>query len=648
MSDGKVEALAGDAGLLEHLGQSLRTAEEWQATLIDAIESISEAFGLFDAEDRLILCNRRYAQTFTVHDNFKEIEGWHFSDLVRASVAKGEVIEPEYAGDIESWVEERTRRHRTPGGSLRQIRLGDGTWLQVSERPTRSGGIVGVRTDITALKAAQHAAETANESKTRFLRNMSHEIRTPMNGVLGMAQLLADTQLDATQRRYIEAIEKSGRHLLGIINDILDFSKLEAGQFKLEAIEIDPVAIIEECAVMLMQSAHAKGLALIVKIDPNFSHCAQGDPLRLQQVVINLLGNAIKFTERGQIVLALNRRGGDPGRVALEIEVADSGIGIPPALQELVFDQFAQADGSSARKFGGTGLGLTICRQLVKLMEGDISVESEPGKGSTFRVSLDLPAGEARCSKPAEPLAAVAPRQVKPPQQPQQQLPRFSGRVLLAEDNEVNKAIVLAWLEKLGFDVSYASNGREAVALIEEVAFDLVLMDCQMPEMDGFTATQEIRRLEAAGRRRTPIIALTAHALEGDRESCLQAGMDDYLTKPFRGAQLAEIVTRWLPSGREAAVDPGPLSALAELAGDEGVRLGHDITALFLGKAPSHIESLTRNPESALALAAASRLVGAFHLARLCEEFAKNRDPALCAAIAEEFPRVSAQLLSTQ
>ena len=664
---------ASDAGLLESLSKSLRTAEEWQATLIDAIESISEAFGLFDADDRLILCNRRYAQIFTDHDSFAEIAGWHFSDLVRSSVAKGEVIEPEFAGDIEAWVAERTRRHRTPGGSLRQIQLGDGTWLQISERPTRQGGIVGVRTDITALKEAQRAAEAANESKTRFLRNMSHEIRTPMNGVLGMAQLLAETSLDATQRRYVEAIEQSGRHLLGIINDILDFSKIEAGMFELEAIDLDVAALVEDCAAMLAQPAQAKGLELIVDIDPDSFFGVKGDPLRLQQIVINLVNNAIKFTERGEIRIALALISADDQRITFDLTVADSGVGIAPDMHERVFDHFAQANGSIARKFGGTGLGLSICRQLARLMGGDITLSSVPGEGATFRVSLSLPRGALAASVPAlgkglaclpvllvddndharavlsrrlraagfevaeadsaetalerleaglsggKPVAlalidatlpggdrlALARRirsdqrfertrliiltvidrisaednralrlagsvgkpvkrqdlvdavaramadkpshAAETPQAAPSALPRLKGRVLLAEDNEVNRTIVVAWLQRLGLSVRHARNGREAVESVGAGDVDLVLMDCQMPEMDGFAATREIRRMEQEGGRHLPIIALTAHAIEGDRDSCLAAGMDDYLTKPFKGAQLIEVLSRWLP-----------------------------------------------------------------------------------------------------
>jgi two-component system sensor histidine kinase/response regulator len=718
MKQGDPEAQTGadQSALLESLGRSLRTAEEWQATLIDAIESISEAFGLFDADDRLILCNRRYAQTFTVHNSFKEIQGWHFADLVRASVAKGEVIEPEFDGDIEAWVVERSRRHRTPGGSLRQIQLGDGTWLQVSERPTRSGGIVGVRTDITALKAAQHAAEAANESKTRFLRNMSHEIRTPMNGVLGMAQLLAESKLDPIQRRYVEAIEQSGRHLLGIINDILDFSKVEAGLFELESIELDLVALIEDSTAMLAQPAQAKGLELVVDADPRIRFRVLGDPLRLQQIVINLVSNAIKFTERGEIVVTLQQTGCSDKEIGFDILVGDSGVGIAPALHERIFDHFAQADGSTARKFGGTGLGLTICRQLARLMGGDITVESEPGRGSTFKVSLSLPvagrrppvpelperlkgmrvllvedhplsravlarqlaaagleatqarnADEAlvRLAESDHPLAVVdmtlpgadglaLPRAIradrrlsgvriltltsadsvdqedkkslglasglaKPVKQAElieaiglvmadqpvvakvgdeaapAALPRFRGRVLLAEDNDVNKAIVMAWLERLGPSIRHARNGLEAVALMQEHAFDLVLMDCQMPEMDGFTATREIRRLEQEFGGHVPIVALTANAIEGDRESCLQAGMDDYLTKPFKGAQLAEVMARWLQR-EDAPLDAAPL------------------------------------------------VEGARKLAALCEQFAKGADAHLRAAIAEEIGRLQSRI----
>ena len=654
-------------------GPDLRTAEEWRALLVDAIESVSEAFGLFDADDRLILCNRRYAQTFTVHDNFAAIAGWHFTDLVRASIAKGEVIEPAYQGDVEAWVAERARRHRSPSG-LRQIQLSDGTWLQVSERPTRSGGIVGVRTDITALKQAQHAAEAANESKTRFLRTMSHEIRTPMNGVLGMAQLLADSRLDATQRRYVEAIEQSGRHLLAIINDILDFSKVESGLVELEETSLDLAALVEDSAVMLAPAAQAKGLELVVDIDPSVPFMLQTDPLRLQQIIINLVNNAVKFTETGEITLTLRAASEAAEWMLVDLSVSDSGPGVEPHLHEKIFEYFAQADSSTARKYGGTGLGLAICRQLAHLMGGDIVLESAPGQGSTFRLTLALRVAESAAPVDMADLAGVSvllvedhaaarmalarrlaawgldvtavasgtealvamkdgkfqvalidmtlpegglalasslrtvggevsPRIVMltagdtPPAQDQATLakpvrspdllaalrsgssasdkaatsrnaplPRLQGRVLLAEDNEVNRTIVIAWLSRLGLTTVSALNGVEAVAKIREGGFDLVLMDCQMPEMDGFAATEEIRALEAReGRRPVPIVALTANAMEGDRDSCLKAGMNDYLTKPFRGSQLTEMLLHWLQTKPDEAA-AHERAAFAELA----------------------------------------------------------------------------------
>jgi signal transduction histidine kinase/DNA-binding response OmpR family regulator len=772
MTDGKGDAAetaavpasaADEADLLETLGHSLRTAAEWQTTLLDAIESISDAFGLFDAEDRLILCNQRYAQTFTNYNSFKEIEGWHFTDLVRASVARGEIIEPEFADDVEAWVAERTRRHRTPGGSMRQIHLADGTWLQVSERPTRAGGIVGVRTDITELKAAQHAAEAANESKTHFLRNMSHEIRTPMNGVLGMAQLLAETRLDSTQRRYVEAIEQSGRHLLGIINDILDFSKVESGLFVLEKAELDLRRMIEDCAAMLAQAAHAKGLELVVDIDPEAGIAVVGDPLRLQQIIINLVNNAIKFTEQGDITLSLQHRFSDDQAIGFDIIVADSGVGIPAELHEHIFDHFAQADGSTARKFGGTGLGLTICRQLARLMGGDIMLSSVPGVGSTFRVSLTLPRGAppppatpapafmadrrvllvddharsrallaeqlaafglavtecgtaakalallqdaawARCgfdlalldtslpdgdgltlartirsspalgavklillsatanipdgdrerlalvgslAKPVKRddlarmvIAALSAAPAKPPAgkaDPKPALPKLTGKILLAEDNDVNKFIVVSWLERLGITASHARNGREAVDMAEQEDFDLILMDCQMPELDGFAATREIRRREAGTGRHTPIVALTANAIDGDRDSCLKAGMDDYLTKPFKGAQLTDLILQWFPGAlrtpapASAPFDAALLSGLLAIAPEEGRHLRRQIIDLFLLHAPLKLAALraalSSGSLSAVAglareLVQAARPVGAAILADLAESLA--------------------------
>ncbi len=398
------------------------------------------------------------------------------------------------------------------------------------------------------LKLAKESADAANVAKSRFLANMSHEIRTPMNGILGMTELLFETNLTATQQRYAEGVYRSSESLLRIINDILDLSKIEAGRIELETVPFDVRELVRESCELFSPKVTQKGLTLGCHVAEEIPALLRGDAGRLSQILNNLLANAVKFTHSGAISVTIGITEQSAETVLLSGEVQDSGIGIDPDAFPKIFDSFSQADSSTTRKFGGTGLGLAIVKHLTELMGGSVGVESRPGLGSTFRFTVRLETQtDGMAILPEKP----AKETVETPLTP-------GARVLLVEDNPVNQALGVALLENLGCIASAADTGIDALkALSGGTSYDLILMDCQMPEMDGFEATRIIRERERQmatdgplpTRRRTPIIALTANALEGDRNQCLAAGMDDYLSKPVSGKQLRTMLAKWLEKG---------------------------------------------------------------------------------------------------
>ena len=626
-----------------------------------AIEAIPDGFALFDRSDRLVLCNQRFREIYPIHPDLFD-PGTSFDAILRGKLAAG--LHADAFGREEDWLSERLAERTEISDGIEQV-LTSGLRIRARHHPTPDGGWVGLRTDITAehdarqlLLSTRTAAEAASRAKSAFLANMSHEIRTPMNGIVGMAELLCDTSLTEEQRLFAETIRSSGEALLCIINDVLDYSKIEAGRLVLRPEPFDLELLIHETTMLMQPQARSKGLDLHIDYDPVLPTRLLGDPGRFRQVLTNLIGNAVKFTQTGQVLIRIRGSLLDPDMCQMQVQVEDTGIGIAPEHLDMIFGEFDQVEDAANRRFEGTGLGLAITKRLVDLMGGTVHVTSCLGTGSCFTVAVTLPLAQsvapahlptrlqrvlvisaslmtrtildrqlAPCGiavvacRRADELAPTlatghfdlilidhAPDQIdaaalathRPENGPPivvltdpsdqsalsesgqiaalltkpvlradlyatlsrltgsdlpmpatlAQTPRRPMRVLAAEDNRTNQLVLAKMVRDLGLDLVFADNGRQAVDLWQSFKPDLIFMDISMPEMDGCEAARAIRAAEN-GLAHVPILALTAHAMDGDADRILAAGIDRHMAKPLRKTEICQALVEFCPADAE-------------------------------------------------------------------------------------------------
>lgn len=597
-------------------------------TLESALESMSDGFVMFDAEDRLVACNRRYLDFYRLSAHLI-LPGARFEDIMREGARLGQY--PQSGDDIDAFVESSRAFHLGDQPPMERL-LPDGRWVLITERRTPDGGTVGIRTDITALKramqeiaAARDAAAAAGEAKTRFLARVSHELRTPLNGVLGFAQvLLHDPRLAPEQREQVNTLHEAGRHLLELVNGLLDLSKIEAGRLDLALEAVDLRRLLSGCTVLLEPEIARKALSFNLDVDPLLPAAARLDPLRTRQLLLNLLSNAVKFTPAGGRV-DLRVMAAPEGR--MRIEVADTGPGIPKDKQHLLFEDFVQLTPNSGPDAQGTGLGLAISARLATLMGGAIGCASPDGGGALFWV--ELPLGAAT-------LAEVRGADVLPDAETPDIAPL---RILVVDDVPANRQIAQAMLESAGHRVTTVEDGAAALLTLSRESFDAVLMDLQMPQMDGFETTRRIRTLPNPACE-VPIVALTASALPEQVEATRAAGMDAHLSKPLDRRALLQLL-REMPAHGRKPEDPtagleAPFldtSALDVLERELG-HAAHGILAEFVGElrralallanaAPAERADAAHVQHAAHRLVGAARTLGAMRLALEAEALQK-------------------------
>ena len=554
------EALRRALAEAERAGTEAQKARE---VLMSSIEALDDAFVLYDAQDRLVLCNQRYRDFYPEAVPAMQV-GNTFEQIIRHGVGAGNYQAA--IGRDEAWVQERLALHQA-GNTRMQQRLGNGRVLRVVERKTAAGYSVGFRVDITELVQATELAEEAARSKSQFLANMSHEIRTPMNAILGMLKLLQNTELSVTQQDFASKTEGAARSLLGLLNDILDFSKVEAGKMALDPRPFKVDRLLRDLSVILSANVGQKDVEVLFDIDPKVPKDLVGDDMRLQQVLINLGGNAIKFTSRGAVVLRLRLLAQSDRQATVEFAVTDSGIGIAPENQAHIFTGFSQAEASTTRKFGGTGLGLAISRRLVEMMGSELKLQSALGEGSTFyfEVQFDLPS--AAVVADAAPAAS-----------------QLVQRTLVVDDNPLARSLLVHMVESLGWQVSAAQSGQEALDMVQQAqaqgqAYQSIFMDWQMADLDGWETTRQIRALATTpGQEESPVIMMvTAHGREmlEQRSAHDQTLLNGYLVKPVTASMLRDALTDALAAGTAAAAGSNPLAPQAVLRAQrlKGIRL---------------------------------------------------------------------------